>query len=71
MILKVKVFAKSGRQQIIEGDTWKIYLKNAAKDGKANRELVEVLAQHFGVGKQNVIIVRGTVSRNKTIDIKE
>ncbi|RUM87332.1 MAG: hypothetical protein DSZ24_06440 [Thermodesulfatator sp.] len=37
--------------------------------GKANKQLVEVLAKHFGVKKSSVKILKGETSHNKVVEI--
>ncbi|MDZ4231295.1 MAG: DUF167 domain-containing protein, partial [Patescibacteria group bacterium] len=48
---------------------YKAYLKSPAVEGKANQELIEVLADHFGVAKSMVEIVSGLKSRRKRVNI--
>lgn len=47
----------------------KIYLRAPAHEGKANKALVEFLAEHFQVAKSQIEITKGLKSRNKTINI--
>lgn len=44
-------------------------VRAAAQDGKANRALVDILADHFGVAKSTVKIIRGHSARHKLIEI--
>ncbi|GBF36223.1 MAG TPA: YggU family protein [Methanothermococcus okinawensis] len=68
--INVKVIPKAKRQKVVEeGDMLKIYLKSPPEDGKANKELIEVLSKHFKVSKRNIEIIRGKFSRNKIIKI--
>jgi uncharacterized protein (TIGR00251 family) len=39
------------------------------EDGKANQEVIKLLAEHFKVPKKNVIIVRGQTSRQKLVEV--
>lgn len=39
--------------------------------GRANRAIVEILAEYFGVLKTSVKIVSGATSRNKIIEINK
>ncbi len=71
MILNVKVFPKSGRQEVVlDGEMYKIYLKNDALEGKANLELVKVLAKYFNVRDFDVVIKSGKSSRKKVVEVK-
>jgi len=53
-----------------EGDLVKIYLTAPAVEGKANRALIEFLAEHFGVKKAQISIIKGLQTRRKTINIE-
>jgi uncharacterized protein len=46
-----------------------VFLRERAVDGKANDGLVRVLAEHFGVPKSRIEIVRGHASRKKIVSI--
>jgi hypothetical protein len=41
----------------------------APEGGKANDEVIELLAAHFGVPRSHIKILRGASSRNKIVDI--
>ncbi len=42
-----------------------------ARDGKANRALIELLARYFGIAKSAIKIIRGHSSRRKIIELLE
>jgi len=70
MIINIKVIANAKRQEIKqENDKLKIYLKSKPEKGKANEELINLLASHFNVSKINFKILKGKKSRNKLIEI--
>ena len=48
-----------------------VYTNEPAIDGKANRDVVKLVADYYEVPKSSVGIVRGLTSRTKTIQIKE
>jgi hypothetical protein len=54
-----------------EGESIKIYLTAPAVDGKANKALVDFLAEHFSVKKAQISITKGLQSRHKTINIEK
>ncbi|HKZ45333.1 MAG TPA: DUF167 domain-containing protein [archaeon] len=71
MLISVKVIPNSRKpaiEKIGEGD-FKVKVDEKAQHGKANRRLVEILAEHFKVPKSHVAILKGQKSRNKTIEI--
>ena len=70
MIINVKVIPNAKKVRIVsENDVLKVYLKSPPVDGKANKELIEVLSEHFNVRKGSVRIVRGEKSNKKIIEI--
>ena len=40
-------------------------------DGKANKRLIEILAEYFSIPKSRIKIIRGGSSKNKVIEILE
>jgi len=48
-----------------------VFVRERAVDGAANDGVVKVLAEHFGVPKSRVTIVRGHTSRNKLVEIDD
>ena len=53
------------------GKTLKIKVAAPPVDGKANKELIKVLAEYFDVSKNKVSIISGDKSRNKVIEIQK
>ncbi len=68
----IKVKPNSKKQTIIEEEdgSLTVYLKSPPIDGKANTELVELLATKFGVPKSHISIQVGLSSRNKLVNIE-
>lgn len=68
MIIKVKVYPKSGRQDIVKinGLEYKVYLKSSPEKNKANVELCKLLQRYF---KRKVRIKSGLTSRNKIVEV--
>jgi uncharacterized protein (TIGR00251 family) len=67
--LKIKVEPRSSKSEVVGpyGDALKVKLKSPPVEGKANKELVEVLAREFGISKKDVEIISGQASKNKTV----
>ena len=42
----------------------------APEDGKANKQVVKLVAKELGLSKSALVIVRGQTSREKTISIQ-
>lgn len=70
--VEVKVIPNAKRTAIkTEGSLLKVYLTAPALEGRANELLLEVLAEHWGVKKRSLSIIKGLHSRLKTINISE
>ncbi|QSV63081.1 MAG: YggU family protein [Dolichospermum sp. DL01] len=68
---RVKVKPNSKQQKIEElaDGSLTVYLKSPPVDGKANEELIKLLAKKFDVSKSSIRIKSGTTSRQKVIEI--
>ncbi len=51
------------------GEPWIAHLKSPPVDGKANEELVALVARHFGCSKSAVRIKSGAASRLKRVQV--
>ena len=69
VVLNVRAQPRSSRSGIdgLLGDTVKVRIKCAPVDGKANKELVETLAEAFGLAKSAVQFKSGETSKTKRI----
>lgn len=67
----VKPNAKSAAVTKLTETEYRVTLHAPAQDGKANRALIEVLANYFHVPKSAVLIVRGEFARKKLVKIGE
>ena len=69
MILNVRAQPRSSRSGIdgLLGDAVKVRIRCAPVDGKANKELIETLADEFGVSKSSVVFKSGETSKTKRI----
>lgn len=67
--LKIKVEPRSSRAGIAGpyGDALKVKLTSPPVEGRANRELIEILAKEFGIPKKDVEIISGQGSKNKVV----
>jgi uncharacterized protein (TIGR00251 family) len=66
----IRVSPKASRSEIIEKNgVLKAYLNSPPEDGKANKELIELVAKRYGVSKSSVAVVRGHTSRTKTLEV--
>ena len=69
VILNVRAQPRSSRSGLdgILGDAVKVRIKCAPVDGKANKELIETLAEVFGLAKSAVVFKSGETSKTKRI----
>ncbi|MBP0020423.1 MAG: DUF167 domain-containing protein [Cyanobacteria bacterium SBLK] len=67
----VKVKPNSKRQEIIEQSDGSllVYLKSPPVAGKANQELIKILAKQYGVTRSQVTIKSGLSTKNKLVEI--
>ncbi len=70
---RVKVKPNSKSPKIIEAEDASliVHLKSPPIDGKANEELIKVLADKYDVPKSYITIKSGLTSRQKLVEIQE
>ena len=68
-LLNVRAQPRSSRSGIdgTIGDAVRVRIRCAPVDGKANKELVETLADAFGIPKSSVVFKSGETSKAKRI----
>lgn len=69
VVLNVRAQPRSSRSGVdgVIGDALKVRIRSAPVDGKANKELVETLADAFSLPKSRVSFVGGETSKSKRI----
>ncbi len=67
--VKVKPNARASTLEKLSDGTWLARVKAPPVDGKANAELAELIAEHFGVRKASVTIKSGAGGRLKLVQI--
>ncbi|MCA4900007.1 MAG: DUF167 domain-containing protein [Bacteroidota bacterium] len=68
--INIKVIPNARKNVVVEeGGILKVYVNAPANDGKANAAVIQTLALHFGIKKNQVRIVRGMKSRTKIVEI--
>jgi len=57
LTIKIKVEPRSSKSGVVGpyGDSLKVKLTSPPVEGKANKELIEVLAKTFGIAKKDII----------------
>ena len=71
--LQVRVKPRAKTTEIVQSadGTWVAKLKSPPVDGKANDELVALIAAHFGCRRANITIRSGASGRLKLIRIDD
>ena len=69
--LSIKVEPRSSKSGIVGpyGNALKVKLTSPPVEGKANKELIEVLAKGFRIAKKDVEIISGQSSKNKVVKL--
>jgi len=70
--IEVKVQPRAKQKKILKLNKtiYKVYTNKPAIDGKANKAVVELLADYLGLRKNQVTIVKGKKSRDKIVEIR-
>jgi uncharacterized protein (TIGR00251 family) len=75
MIINIRVKPGSKKGPLVQPNlidkTLMVYVREPAVDGKANRAVIELLAEYYGAPKSHVEIVRGHTSRTKAVRITQ
>jgi len=71
MKITVKVIPNAKQAEVLEEseNNFRVKVDAPPKEGKANKRLIEVLAQYFDVAKSKIKIVKGEKSRQKIVEI--
>jgi len=71
LMIKAKPNSRVSALTLQDDGTWLAQLKSPPVDGKANAELVALVAQHFGCSKSQVSVKTGAGSRLKRVVIPD
>ena len=69
LTVKVKPGARTSALSEMDDGTWSAQIKSPPVDGKANDELIALVAKHFGVRRAQVSIKSGAGGRAKHVVI--
>jgi uncharacterized protein (TIGR00251 family) len=68
--VKVKPNARASKLEQTEDGSWLAQIKAAPVDGKANEELIALVAKHFDCRKSTVTIKSGASGRMKLVRVE-
>jgi len=71
MLIKVKVYPKAKKDEVIEKskDSFEVKVKEKPKQGLANKKAIELLALYFGIPEKSIRLKKGSKQRNKIFEI--
>jgi len=71
MLIKVKVFSSSKKEEIIKKseDSFDVCLKEKPVMGKANKKLIKNFSFYFKIPESKIRIIKGNRKRNKILKI--
>ncbi len=61
--------AREARVIVVSQDYVEAWVDERAVGGRANKRLLEILAEHYKIPKSRISIVRGAKSRNKIVQV--
>ena len=72
MKVRVRVIPNSKTEEVVrENDGFVVTVKEPPKEGKANKAVIKLLADHFRVSRDSVRISSGSKSRSKVVEVLE
>ena len=71
MLIRVHVTpnAREARVVKVSNDYFEVRVDERAVDGRANKRLLEILAEHFKIQKSRISILKGTRTRTKLVQV--
>ena len=69
--LSLKVIANASKDEVVGfiGDSLKVKVQSHREKGKANKAVVQLLCKVLNIPKNSIVIVSGTTSSNKIVDV--
>ncbi len=71
MLIRVKVFSGSKKEEVIEKseNSFEVKIREKPERGEANKRLVLVLASYFKIPKSKIRLIKGFKQRTKIFEI--
>jgi len=70
MKIQARVIPKASKVKVCSfNQGLKVYLNSPAAQGRANKELIEVLSVYYNRKKYNISIIKGKNKRDKVVEI--
>ena len=73
MLIKVKVFPNSKKEEIIKKskDAFEVKIKEKPERGLANKEAIRILSLYFNISESKIRLIKGFKKRNKIFEMYE
>lgn len=69
IVVHVRPGARQAKVEEIDEGQYKVWVRSKPEGGKANDEMVKLLAEHFSVAKSTIRVVLGKTAREKLVEI--
>jgi uncharacterized protein (TIGR00251 family) len=71
MLIRVKVFPNSKKEEIIERseDSFEVRVKEKPERGLANRKVIRILSSYFNILETRIKLIKGLKEKNKIFKI--
>jgi hypothetical protein len=71
MLVKIRAHTKTKNNKVVESDKCvDVYVNKAPVKGRANKEIIKMLAKYFKVKTNKIFLISGEKSKNKEFEIK-
>ena len=71
MKIEIKVITNASKNIIKEEDNvFKVYVTAQREKGKANKQVIKLLAKHYDISKSSLEIIKGEKSNKKIVLVK-
>ena len=72
MLIKVKVFPNSKKEEIIKKseDSFEVKVREKPEKGLANKKVINVLSSYFKIPSSKIRLIKGFKQRNKIFEVK-
>ena len=71
MYIKVRVYPKSKKEELkkIKDNKFEVKVKEKAERNMANKAVIRILSNHFGINKNKIKIINGHQSPSKMLSV--
>jgi len=69
IFLKVKLKASQAKVIKIDKMHYQVFLTQPPEKGKANKQIIKLLADYFGVSSSKINIIAGEKGREKVVEV--